>query len=201
MDELDRVAARHFRDTRAATTSVSGRGLALLYALVSRLAGPPLRQAVLVVDLDGRFDATRLTCAEDDMRHVYVQRPARSGSAATGPGMERHLRAVIADAGAFMLYDDAAWASRWRQWWGTLVVGGGGGGGGGYGTGYGGPGAAGDVVTGWRGWLRVDREEVPAFALGMSADEALAQRRARQDAVDAAGWAASSPWGGFVFHE
>ncbi|GJN86651.1 peptidase M43, pregnancy-associated plasma-A [Purpureocillium lilacinum] len=200
MDELDRVAARHFRDTQAATTSISGRGLPLLYTLVSQLAAPPLRQAVLVVDLDGRFDATRLTCTEDDMRHVYVQRPAHSGSAVTGPGMEGHLRALVADAGAFMLYDDAAQASRARQWWGTLVVGGGGGGGGAGGGGYGGPGA-GDVVTGWRGWLRVDRDEVPAFALGMSADEALAQRRARQDAVDAAGWAATSPWGGFVFHE
>ncbi|PNY29567.1 Uncharacterized protein TCAP_00518 [Tolypocladium capitatum] len=178
MDELDEVAARHFRDTQAAAVSVSGRSLPLLYKLVSSLVAPPHRQTLLVLDLDGRFDATRLTCGADDLRHVYVQRPARSSP--------EHLRALVADAEGFMLYDAAAQASRSRQWWGTVVVGGLG---------------AGDITAGWNGWLRVDRDQVQAFALGMSADEALAQRDARQEAVDAAGWAATSPWGGFVFHE
>lgn len=178
MDELDKVTARHFRDTQVAAVSVSGRSLPLLYKLVSALVAPPHCQALLVLDLDGRFDATRLTCGADDLRYVYVQRPARSSP--------EHLRALVADADSFMLYDAAAQASRSRQWWGTMVLGGLG---------------AGDIMAGWKGWLRVDREQVQAFAPGMSADEALAQRNARQEAVDAAGWAAASPWGGFVFHE
>lgn len=85
-----------------------------------------------------------------------------------------------------MLYGDASRASAGREWWGTIVLGGLG---------------AGDVVAGWKGWLRVDRESVRGFALGISAEEALEQRERRQDAVEAAGWAATSQWGGFVFRD
>lgn len=60
---------------------------------------------------------------------------------------------------------------------------------------------AGDITTGWKGWLRVDRENVRGFAPGISAEEALDQKRQRQDMVDAAGWVATSQWGGFVFRE
>jgi hypothetical protein len=35
----------------------------------------------------------------------------------------------------------------------------------------------------------------------MSVEEALQRRSARQEAVDAAGWAAESQWGGFVFKD
>ncbi|KJZ72473.1 hypothetical protein HIM_08142 [Hirsutella minnesotensis 3608] len=188
LEELDKIAARRFRDNQAGAVSVSGRALPLVYKLISTLIAPPHRYAVLVVDVDGRFDPTCLTCDNDDgdsqgdnaVRHVYVQRPARASP--------EHLRALVADAEAFMLYDASARPSRARPWWGTIVVGGGGLG-------------VGDVVAAWKGWLRVDRAEVPSFALGITADEALAQREARQDAVDAAGWAATSPWGSFVFHE
>ena len=60
---------------------------------------------------------------------------------------------------------------------------------------------AGDLVAGWKGWLRVDREAVRPFPPGISVEEALLQRDARNKAVQAAGWEVSSPWGGFVFHD
>lgn len=85
-----------------------------------------------------------------------------------------------------MLYGEASRASAGREWWGTIVLGGLG---------------AGDVIAGWKGWLRVDRESVRGFALGISAEEALEQRARRQDVVDEAGWAATSQWGSFVFLE
>jgi hypothetical protein len=53
------------------------------------------------------------------------------------------------------------------------------------------------VTAGWRGWLRVDRAEVPGF-WGISVEEALAERDKRQAMVEDAGWTASSPWGGFA---
>ncbi|KAK7398235.1 hypothetical protein QQX98_012385 [Neonectria punicea] len=178
MQPLDQLAARHFRATKAAGVSVSGRHLPLLYRLISTLVSPPHLHTLLVMDLDGRFDATRLTCPEPHLRHVYVQRPARSS-------LER-LRALVAEAEGFMLYGDGAHASAARQWWGTVVVGGLG---------------AGDIAAGWKGWLRVDREHVRGFALGISAEEAMEQRGRRQDAVDAAAWAATSEWGDFSFED
>ncbi|KPM44644.1 hypothetical protein AK830_g1957 [Neonectria ditissima] len=178
MQVLDQLAAHRFRTTKAAGVSVSGRHLPLLYRLISTLVSPPHLHTLLVLDLDGRFDATRLTCPEPHLRHVYIQRPARSSP--------ERLRALVAEAEGFMLYGDGAHASAARQWWGTVVVGGLG---------------AGDIAAGWKGWLRVDREHVRGFALGISAEEAMEQRGHRQEAVDAAGWAATSEWGDFSFKE
>lgn len=179
---LDDIAARHYRSEQAPALSLSGRYMPLLYKLVSGLVSAPHRLTVLVIDLEGRFDATRLACSEVDARHIYVQRPEQPAPEAR----TEHLRAIISQADAFMLYSDAARPSAHRRWWGTLVAGGGG---------------PGDVVTGWRGWLRVDRKHVNPFPIGSSAEEAMENRDRRQKVVDAAGWQAESPWGGFVFHD
>lgn len=112
------------------------------------------------------------------MQHAYIYRPARSDPDST--------RALVAEAEGILLYGSVTKASAGREWWGTIVVGGVG---------------AGDITTGWKGWLRVDRENVRGFAPGISAEEALDQKRQRQDIVDAAGWVATSQWGGFVFRE
>ncbi|PHH71550.1 hypothetical protein CDD80_5146 [Ophiocordyceps camponoti-rufipedis] len=201
--ELDAVAARHYRDTQAATLALTGRSLPLIYKVVSTLVSAPWRYAVLVVDVDGCFDASRLMCAdEDDLAHVYVQRAGDDDDDGDGDSQEEEddeddntdadaVRKLVVAAQRFMLYDAVASAS--RHWWGTIVVGGSG------------PGSlAGlpvDVVAGRKGWLHIDREAVPPFPPGLTVDEALAQREARQRVVDAAGWTATSPWGGFVFHE
>ncbi|KAF5004346.1 hypothetical protein FDECE_9150 [Fusarium decemcellulare] len=178
MQALDEIAARHFQGTKAAGISISGRHLPLLYKLISTLVTPPHLYAVLVIDIEGRFDATRLTCSPSHTRHIYIHRPARSSP--------EQLRALVAEAEDVLLYGPVAQASAAREWWGTIVVGGLG---------------AGDVAAGWKGWLRVDREHVRGFTPGISAEEALEQRGKRQDVVEAAGWAVTSQWGGFTFKE
>lgn len=73
--------------------------------------------------------------------------------------------------------------SKGREWWGTIVVGG--------------PG--GDVCGGWRGWLRVDREETPGFGGVVPAEEALLERGVGDG--ERPTWVVSSEWGGFRFKE
>ncbi|KFA74495.1 hypothetical protein S40288_08505 [Stachybotrys chartarum IBT 40288] len=180
---LDRLITARHSIPQAATASLSGRSLPLVHRLVATLVSPPHRHVVLVIDLDARFDAARLDCAPADLAHVYVLRPARRSD-------PEALRALVVEAQDWLVYSrgaSAASASAARALWGTIVVGG--------------LVGVGDVVTSWRGWLRVDRAAVPGFPLGLSAEEALASRDTRQAAVDQAGWAASSEWGGFGFHE
>lgn len=126
-----------------------------------------------------------------DLNHVHVARPAR--------GDRIHTSEAVASAQHFMLY--AAHGSRSREWWGTLVVGGGLNPSSSTSGASGQPPTAGvvDVTAAWKGWLRVDCAEVRGFAVGVSVEEALAARAARGDAVDAAGWVASSVWGEFRF--
>jgi hypothetical protein len=168
---------RHLRATQSVPLTISGRHLPLVYLLISTLVSEPHQKTVVVVDEDGRFDATRLTCPASDLAHVYVHRPAK--------GSPEYLREVVAGAENWMLY--GGHESMTREWWGTIVIAGAAGGG--------------DVCAGWKGWLRVDREEVRAFGVGSSAEEALADRDRRQESVDAAGWVATSQWGSFTFRE
>ncbi|RYP44198.1 hypothetical protein DL768_009314 [Monosporascus sp. mg162] len=134
-----------------------------------------------------------------DLRHVYVLRPPLSSP----------LAPAVAAAREWMLY--APHGSRDRELWGTIVVGGGslpspsstssmsdGGSGGG------------DVLVtaGWRGWLRVEREDVPGFGMGesggsgaLSVEEALRERRRWGEAVERAGWVAGWRGGRYVWKE
>ncbi|RYP78647.1 hypothetical protein DL769_003143 [Monosporascus sp. CRB-8-3] len=134
-----------------------------------------------------------------DLRHVYVLRPPLSSP----------LAPAVAAAREWMVY--AAHGSRDRELWGTVVVGGsalpspssassmsdGGGGGG-------------DVLvtTGWRGWLRVEREDVPGFGMRgsggsrvLSVEEALRERGRREELVERAGWVAGWRGGRYVWKE
>ncbi|KAK1674842.1 hypothetical protein BDP55DRAFT_174527 [Colletotrichum godetiae] len=198
---LDDLVHRNFRATKSAPLAVTGRQLPLVYALVSTLLSHPHNKTVLIIDTEYRFDATRLLCDPDDLRHAYVHRPARrsttansrsggsgsgsgsGGGAGIGIGAEQ-TRELVAAAENWMLY--GGHHSGAREWWGTIVIGALG---------------AGDVTAAWKGWLRVDREYVPGFSLGCSATEAVKDRRQRQEAVGAAPWAASSQWGSFTFTE
>lgn len=216
---LDTLVTRHFRATQSAPLSLSGRHLSLIYLLVATLITTPQNKAVVVVDFDARFDITRvLQCAPhrsppaseqaapplesrhrdrsttaavthdqqvtvEDLRHVHVYRPAR--------GSPSHIRDVLTSAEQHMVY--SRHASVAREWWGTIVIGGGS-------PTVLGPGLA-DVTTGWKGWLRVDREEVRGFPVGTSVEEAMIERDQRQRAADAAGLTATCVWGGFAFDE
>lgn len=185
MTDLSAIITRHQRATQSAPPpllSVSGRYLPFLYHLISTLVSRPHNYTVVVIDTEHKFDVTRLVsratarssypATPADLAHVHVYRPGR--------GREQ-VQAVLAGVDEFMLY--GSHASRGREWWGTVVIGG----------------AGGHVSAGWKGWLRVDREEVNGFAVGMSAEEALREREGRQRVVDAAGWVASSPWGSYIW--
>ncbi|PKS07438.1 hypothetical protein jhhlp_006042 [Lomentospora prolificans] len=204
IEELDALIARHFRDTLSTQVSITGRALPLIYALITHLvssnipslpspstaatgaigeAGPDdsCGKTVLVVDLEARFDVTRLRCREADLEHVYVYRPPRCIS-----GVDE-VRRVVTEGQRWMLY--GRHASRGREWWGTVVIGG--------------PG--GDINAGWKGWMRVDMElDGIDFGVGggvLSAEEAMSGRKRVQRVVDEAGWVVSSDWGGFRFRE
>ena len=65
--------------------------------------------------------------------------------------------------------------SKSREWVGTIVNGG----------------TGGDINLGWRGWLRVEREEVGNFGWGISVEEAIGDREKRWEVVNAKGWKSS----------
>lgn len=143
-----------------------------------------LHQALLVIDLEARFDVTRLSCRDEEkLRHVYVCRPARCGA--------ERLKEVVSKAQEWMLF--GRHESSGRELWGTVVIGG----------------AEGDVSCGFRGWLRVDRREEEEGALGaaaipggLSADTALELRSSRSDtATPRWDWVATCEWGEFHFAE
>ncbi|KAG6359054.1 hypothetical protein INS49_012574 [Diaporthe citri] len=230
IQDLDRLVVQHFRATQSGPLSLSGRHLPLIYLLVATLIAAPHNKAVVIIDIDAKFDITRVTqcaphqavpvpagtdAAEDnghttgqqenanqafqsgtdaqpatpptrqvtaeDLKHVHVYRPAR--------GSTSHIREVLSAAEHHMIY--SRHASIAREWWGSIIIGGGS-------PAVLGPEVA-SVTTGWRGWLRVDREEVRGFGLGMSIEEALLDRERRQRAVNDAGWTANCVWGGFTF--
>ncbi|KAH9995691.1 hypothetical protein F4779DRAFT_631637 [Xylariaceae sp. FL0662B] len=190
---LQTLTTRHQKATQSALRpilSVSGRYLPLLYHLISILIAAPHSHAVVVIDVESRFDVTRLVSSPaspsspsssypaqpTDLKHVHIYRPPHNGPS--------QIAALLASASAHMLYNPRH-ASRSREWWGTVVVGG----------------VGGDVSSGWRGWLAVQREAVGGFAVGISVEEALAERARRQEVVDAAGWVAMSRWGGYVWKD
>lgn len=175
---MDEITARHFQSTKIGGLSVTGRYLPLVYKIASTLASPPNNKVIIIIDYEGRFQASRLICSKSDLDHIYVLRPAES--------TRDQVRDIITDAENYMIYNHGARRSASRELWGTIVLGGVGGG---------------DITAGWKGWLRVDREEVRPFPPDISIDEALRQREERQRAVDVAGWQVSSAWGGFVFHD
>lgn len=232
IQDLDRLVAQHFRATQSGPLSLSGRHLPLIYLLVATLIATPHNKAVVVIDIEARFDITRVTqCAPhlaapipagsdsgedysdtmgqpknagqgsqdrtegqattapirqvtmEDLKHVHVYRPAR--------GSPSHIREVLSSAEHHMIY--CRHASVAREWWGSIIIGGGS-------PTVLGPEAAG-VSTGWRGWLRIDREDVRGFGMGMSIEEALLDRDRRQRAVHEAGWTANCVWGGFTFDD
>lgn len=107
--------------------------------------------------------------------------------------------------------------SRHREWWGTVIISGSGsnpvavdnGGNGGREMGMGAV-----VTAGWKGWLRVEREEIGGFVGGsgsesgiggcVSVEEALAQRERRREVVGRARWVAvgaGGRWGGYAWRE
>ncbi|KAI1428694.1 hypothetical protein F5Y12DRAFT_683615 [Xylaria sp. FL1777] len=186
MAGLSAMISRYHRATQSAPSpliSVSGRYLPFLYHFLSTLVSSLHNFAVVVVDAEGKFDVARLVSSSNtgksshpataaDLVHVHVYRPGRR---------RELVDAILASVDEYMVYGDHS--SRGREWWGTVVVGG----------------TGGDINAGWKGWLRVEREGVAGFAVGMSVEEALRERDRRREVVEKAGWAASSPWETYVW--
>ncbi|KAK0708606.1 hypothetical protein B0H67DRAFT_444058, partial [Lasiosphaeris hirsuta] len=189
---LHDLVTRHFRATHSAPLAITGRHLALLHTLIATLLAAPHRHTVALVDFTARFDPLRLLTSghpaltRADLAHLHIARPAR--------GPPAHTARCVAAMEDHMLY--APHASRARPWWGTVVVGGG------LNPAAELPGAAATAAPGgrvavtadWKGWLRVDRAEVPAF-WDLGVEEALRDREGRQRAVEEAGWVGVSAWG------
>ncbi|KAL2172378.1 hypothetical protein VTG60DRAFT_6217 [Thermothelomyces hinnuleus] len=203
---LNDLVNRHFRATQSTTLALTGRHRELLYVLVATLISAPLKKAVAIVDFEGRFDPLRLlatplvqdaaaaglasaeakpvpTVRRADLDHVHILRPAR--------GSFSHIADCVKSIEEYMLY--GSHRSGAREWWGTVVIGGGLNP---AGTASAAASAQVAVTADWKGWLRVDRADVPTF-WDMSAEQALNDREKRQAAVADAGWLATSPWGGF----
>ncbi|KAK8115895.1 hypothetical protein PG984_012397 [Apiospora sp. TS-2023a] len=207
---LANLIARHHQVSQTfppPLLSLSGRYLPFLYHLVSTLIAEPHNYTITIVDADHRFDVTRLIsdpsasttppnaarpnpypATKNDLKHIYVYRPARSAN-------QSQIQASLAAAREFMLY--AAHASRTRTWWGSVVVGGTGG----FGPAVDGRGErlVADVVASWKGWLHIQREDVPGFGVGMSVEEALGQRERRAEMVRNRGWEARAREGTYAW--
>jgi hypothetical protein len=88
----------------------------------------------------------------------------------------------------YMLYGEHN--SKGRKWVGTIVIGEKGGG-------------KGDVwfeaAAGWRGWCKVEREEVGAFPVGVCPSDVVEERGRRQEVLDGKGWRVSSEAGEYTF--
>ena len=161
---LDDIWARH-----GGRLEITGpEGLELLYQIVSIAVSPPRNGTIVVVDADGRFDATRLRCGIEDLTHVHVYRPLKG-----------HVKETLEQVESYLLGGEHA--SMGRECVGMLVNGM----------------QGGDIMVGWRGWLRVEseREDVSRFGMGVSVEEAVRERAQRQSSVESKGWRAVSDWG------
>jgi hypothetical protein len=103
-----------------------------------------------------------------ELRHVHVFRPTRS-----------NLKVTLESVEGYMLWGDHA--SREREWMATIVNGG----------------VGGDIMTGWRGWLRVEREGIGGYTAGISTEEALIEGREEHSNMGSMGWRAVSQYGTF----
>ncbi|KAM3517587.1 hypothetical protein NHJ13051_008854 [Beauveria bassiana] len=175
---LDEIIGRHFQYTKTGGLAITGRYLPLVYKIASTLASPPNNKVVIIIDYEGSFQASGLNCSESALEHIYVLRPAEN--------TRDKLRDVIASTENYVVYNEEAKKSANLELWGTIVLG---------------STTGGDVTAGWKGWLRVDREEVRPFPPDISIEEALQQREERQRAVEASRWQVSSAWGGFCFND
>ncbi|EPE30665.1 hypothetical protein GLAREA_03632 [Glarea lozoyensis ATCC 20868] len=108
---------------------------------------------LVIIDLTHRFSPSHLLPAlsVEELRHIHVFRATKGNLAATVAEVERYMVGGRHGSG-------------WRVWRGSVVLGGS--------VPAGGLGDGLLVSTGWRGWLRVEREEVGGFGLGGSVEEA-----------------------------
>lgn len=148
---LQQLVTRHFRSTRAPELVAGGqRPLALVYLLVATLVAAPLRQTVVVVDAEARFDIEQLlgmqpraSALDGSSEDVEIAQSAQTtqtrndshalSSPVTADDLQHvhvfradprwrvPLSELVAAAEQRVLY--AGQRRRDRPWWGTVVVG------------------------------------------------------------------------------
>ncbi|EDN91500.1 hypothetical protein SS1G_00903 [Sclerotinia sclerotiorum 1980 UF-70] len=165
-----------------------------------------LESCVVLIDVNGRFSPSFLIFEDhdededegsnneqvrkekilkrEDLKHLHVFRPSAQDLECTLRGIEK-----------YMLYGEHN--SYRREFGGTILFGFDGRDVGGNAVNVKGMGRP-EVVMGWRGWLRVEREEVGAFGAGVSAEEMLGERSRREEVVRAKGWRGMGDRGGEV---
>ncbi|KAJ5054073.1 uncharacterized protein L3040_000357 [Drepanopeziza brunnea f. sp. 'multigermtubi'] len=156
--------------TQGGRLSITGRTLPLLHHILAHLVSQShMNGTVALLDLTGRFSPSHLVPAlsVQELRHIHVFRPTKANLQVTLDSVEK-----------YMLYGEHT--SQGREWVGTIVNGG----------------VGGDINLGWRGWLRVDRQEVGGFAEAVSVEEVWGDRDRRQEVVDGKGWKAEGSEGG-----
>jgi hypothetical protein len=162
--------------------ALTGRPLALVYRLITSLMSTPIPATVVIIDLTQRFSPSHLlpSLPISELKHIHVFRPTKANFSLTLDGVEDYM--VFGNHG-----------SRYREWRGTFILGGSA------------PTEKGLgeerllVSTGWKGWLRVEREEVVGFGLGLSVEDAWGEREQRWSDVQSKGWKAVCEEGVFVF--
>ncbi|ESZ94430.1 hypothetical protein SBOR_5148 [Sclerotinia borealis F-4128] len=184
--------------------SVSGRQLPLLIHILTTLlrgSGGRGGKCVVLIDVRSSFSPSFLPFENDDasneeereeeqrklkksdLKHLHIFRPSAQKLECTLIGIEK-----------YMLYGDHE--SYGREFGGTILFGfdarDAGGNGVGNVKGMGRP----EIVMGWRGWLRVEREEVLRFGLGVSAEEMLGERERRVEICRGKGWRGRGDKGG-----
>ncbi|KAK3942911.1 hypothetical protein QBC46DRAFT_424015 [Diplogelasinospora grovesii] len=219
---LDDLVTRHFRATGSAPLAATGDEYhELLYVLIATLIAPPYEKVVTVLDFEGHFDAQRLLICtpfteptsnsttsdvdkpprpeetessppaavrESDLEHVRIMRARRCPPA--------QVEEILAGIEKYMLYGPHS--SRGREWWGTIVIEGGLLSDAARAAATSSPQVA--VIAGYSGgWLRVSRPVGSIFETARTIEEAFRDREKHRAAVDAAGWVATSVWGGFRF--
>ncbi|KAF7953087.1 hypothetical protein EAE96_006306 [Botrytis aclada] len=186
--------------------SVSGRQLPLLIHIINTL----LRnkdgkggKCVVLIDVHSRFSPSFLAFQDDDddddnerleagqeeklkksdLKHLHIFRPSA-----------QNLESTLKGVGEYMLWGNHD--SYGREFGGTILFRVEGREGVDMGSlrGMGRP----EVVMGWRGWLRVEREEVGAFGMGGSVEEMLEERERREEVVRGKGWRGVGEKGGEV---
>jgi len=150
--------------------NISGRYLPLLYHLLTSIISSPSNGTVAVVDLEGKFSPSHLALTAQQLKHIHVFTPAEENLAITLDSIEN-----------YMLHGEHL--SHERVFKGIFVLGA----------------TGGDFNFGWRGSVRVEREEVGRFSEGGSVEEFWAERERRGEVVERKGWRVLNEGGVYRF--
>jgi hypothetical protein len=131
------------------------------------VVSPPVSKTVVVIDAQGGFDITQLSCGIEDLKHVHLYKPSTS-----------HVREAISQVEDYLWSGEHGSMSRTLA--AVIVCGADGG----------------DITVGWRGWLHAESgvDEIGRFRTSLSAEEAMGERDQRQAAIDSKQLKATSDW-------